>query len=55
MVSLKKNDHLVASCQLNELKIPAIIKSDNIIGCQFHTEKSGVYGLKLLKEIIQKS
>ena len=55
MANLKNNDHLIASCQLNELKIPAIIKSNNIIGCQFHPEKSGVYGLMLLKEIIQKS
>jgi imidazole glycerol-phosphate synthase subunit HisH len=54
IASLEKTEHLVASCQLNELKVPSIIKSDNIIGCQFHPEKSGVYGLMLLKEIIQK-
>ncbi len=30
-------------------KIPAVIRRDNIIGLQFHPEKSGENGLKLLK------
>ena len=30
-------------------KIPAIINKDNIFGCQFHPEKSGVAGLSLIK------
>jgi len=32
-------------------KIPAIVRKDNVIGMQFHPEKSGEVGLKLLKNI----
>lgn len=34
-----------------DIKIPAIIKSNNIIGMQFHPEKSGKVGLHLLSSI----
>lgn len=36
----------------NGHKITAIIAKENIIGCQFHPEKSGVVGLNFLKNII---
>jgi len=35
-------------------KIPAIIKEKNIIGLQFHPEKSREHGLLLLKNIVEK-
>lgn len=31
------------------IKVPAVIQSGNIYACQFHPEKSGVYGLKILE------
>lgn len=31
------------------VKIPALVKKDNIFGAQFHPEKSGEVGLKMLK------
>ncbi len=31
------------------VKVPAIVKKENIIGMQFHPEKSGDTGKKLLK------
>ena len=49
MASLENLDNLIALCQYHDVKIPAIIQSDNIIGCQFHPEKSGINGLNLLK------
>jgi len=34
------------------VQIPAVINKDNITGCQFHPEKSGVTGLKILKKFL---
>lgn len=34
------------------IKISAIIKKDNFFGCQFHPEKSGKIGEKILKDFI---
>lgn len=31
------------------IKVPAVIQSGNIFACQFHPEKSGEHGLKILK------
>jgi glutamine amidotransferase len=39
----------VAICLYCGLDIPAIIQKNNIFACQFHPEKSGEHGLRLLK------
>ena len=31
------------------IKVPSVIQSGNVYACQFHTEKSGVTGLKILE------
>ena len=31
------------------IKVPAVIHQDNVFACQFHPEKSGVTGLKILE------
>jgi len=35
---------------LGEVEVPAIVELGNTIGCQFHPEKSGPVGLKILKQ-----
>ena len=40
---------IIASTKYFNISIPAIIKAENIIGFQFHPEKSGKKGLKLLE------
>lgn len=45
----KGNDNdLIASTDY-KVKVPAIVRKGNVIGMQFHPEKSGKVGLKLLK------
>ncbi len=42
------NESLVATAEYHE-NITAIVQKDNVYGCQFHPEKSGEVGLKILK------
>ena len=42
-------DNSVVACSDYEVKVPGIVKSDNIYGIQFHPEKSGKTGLNILK------
>ena len=42
----------IAFCNYGGYKIPAIIGNGNIIGCQFHPEKSGKAGLKILHRFL---
>ncbi|MBN2259482.1 MAG: imidazole glycerol phosphate synthase subunit HisH [Clostridiales bacterium] len=45
-----QNDEMIAYADYGE-RIPAIIRKGNIIGFQFHPEKSGETGVKLLKAL----
>jgi glutamine amidotransferase len=44
-----REDNIVNAYSIYEKKIPAIVSKDNIFGMQFHPEKSGEAGMKLLK------
>ncbi len=53
------NSYYAAPCldtlsfvEYENLKIAAIVKKDNFFGCQFHPEKSGIVGQKILREFI---
>ena len=48
-------DNIIASVQYNGLEIPALVKVNNTYGCQFHPEKSGENGLRLLKNFLEKT
>jgi len=43
----------IATCNYLGIDIPSIIGSDNIIGCQFHPEKSDKNGLNFLKNFCE--
>jgi glutamine amidotransferase len=41
--------HRLADCEYGGHLLPAAIRRGNITGCQFHPEKSGEVGLKVLR------
>lgn len=43
------SNHRIADCFYGGHRIPAVIGRDQITGCQFHPEKSGEVGLKILR------
>lgn len=46
-------NHLLAECDYEGLRIAAAIQKDNVTGLQFHPEKSGELGLKILELFVQ--
>ena len=45
--------NLLAYCEYGGHHIPAVIKKGNITGCQFHPEKSGKAGLKVISQFLK--
>jgi imidazole glycerol-phosphate synthase subunit HisH len=45
-------DHRIADCLYGGMRISAVIGRGNIYGCQFHPEKSGMVGLKILRAFL---
>ena len=52
MAKLKNKEHMLAHALYGGHKIPAVIIKNRITGCQFHPEKSGKIGLKILERFI---
>lgn len=48
----EKSENRLADCNYNGRIISAVIKSGNLYGCQFHPEKSGPVGLKIIKNFL---
>jgi glutamine amidotransferase len=48
----KYKSNQIATCLYGGHEIPAVINYRNIIGCQFHPEKSGEAGLRILRRFI---
>ena len=45
-------EHLLAHCKYGGNNLSAVICRDNIMGCQFHPEKSGAIGLDILRAFL---
>lgn len=44
--------HRLADCAYGGVPISAVAKRDNVMGCQFHPEKSGAVGLRILSNFL---
>lgn len=53
MVQPEDSSSLIAYTEYGGHKINSVIQKDNIIGCQFHPEKSGKVGLKIIENFIK--
>jgi len=51
-VHVKNNRHCVAETSYGQNTFSSVVQSGNIIGCQFHPERSGPEGLALLRNFI---
>jgi glutamine amidotransferase len=49
------SDHRIADCQYGGVRISAVIGRGNVLGCQFHPEKSGLVGLNILRAFLAQS
>lgn len=44
--------HLAATIRINDSDVTAAVRRGNVMGCQFHPEKSGVTGLAILADLL---
>ena len=47
-VKPKDNDTIIATTTYDNFNFCSLVKKNNVLGCQFHPEKSGENGLKFL-------
>lgn len=45
--------HRLADCNYNGRRISAVIRRDNVMGCQFHPERSGETGLTVIRRFLK--
>jgi glutamine amidotransferase len=48
------SDHRIADCLYGGIPVSAAIGRENVFGCQFHPEKSGEVGLKVLQRFLSR-
>ena len=50
---VKNKENIIATCNYGKCKPTAIVQKKNIWGFQFHPEKSGMSGLRILQEFLK--
>jgi glutamine amidotransferase len=51
--SPRDSDDILAVTKYLDLEITAVVQRENVMGCQFHPEKSGETGLKILESFMK--
>ncbi|QWE31043.1 imidazole glycerol phosphate synthase subunit HisH [Polynucleobacter sp. Adler-ghost] len=51
-LSTEDNSSVLAECSYGDNRIATVVRKGNIYGCQFHPEKSGLDGLKILSNFL---
>ena len=54
-VEVRDKIHQISHINYGDIIIPAVIKKNQIYGCQFHPEKSGEKGLEIIKNFLEKN
>lgn len=49
----ENEENRLADCEYNQQQISAVVKQGNLYGCQFHPEKSGPIGLRILNNFVE--
>ncbi|MCL5072093.1 MAG: imidazole glycerol phosphate synthase subunit HisH [Actinobacteria bacterium] len=52
-VNIKNTKNILSETTYGKVKYASAIIKDNVIGCQFHPEKSGITGLKILNKFLK--
>lgn len=52
---VENKEHLIATTIHGNQEVCAVVKRNNITGCQFHPEKSGVLGLKMIAKFCEQN
>jgi len=51
-VQTQEKDHTVLTSYYGGVGFASVVQKDNVMGCQFHPEKSGDMGLKMLRNFV---
>ena len=52
MISPADSSLVVGGAKFKQIDIPAVLQRQNLVGCQFHPEKSGHDGLKFIESFL---
>lgn len=52
MAAPAQSSEILAKCRYDGVDITAAVQSGNLVGCQFHPEKSGEIGLRILRKFL---
>ena len=49
----RERGDVIAETEYGGIRFASVLGRDNLVACQFHAEKSGKWGLRLLEELLQ--